>query len=311
MPGPISAPWRAARPQVDVSCTEGRDVDRRAEARTVVRRLLRRDGADARWWAAIGAVWAHLVALGVALQVHGPTTPVPSPPPVVELVVLAAPAPSPEPVVPTPPTPRVAGDPGEGPLGATAGRWEPPEDVPEAEPEGEGGPPLKAQIVRSRRRALAEDPVEELRRALGWAAIDRENLPERSAVLSLVGPGDPGPAAPGLFTEPDVAWEPAPALAGAPLGDYVATLERAILERWSSMDLDVHARAIGIQGDVTVRYRIRRSGTTSDVRVVRSSGLPSLDGMAIRAIPARLPRIPDAVGREELHHEITLRYRNP
>ncbi|MEZ4240847.1 MAG: TonB family protein [Myxococcota bacterium] len=81
--------------------------------------------------------------------------------------------------------------------------------------------------------------------------------------------------------------------------------------RWRDADLDVASRARGVQGEVTVRYAIRRDGRTFDVRVVRSSGNPELDEMARAAIPARTERFPRDLREQVVQHEITFRYRNP
>jgi TonB family protein len=70
-------------------------------------------------------------------------------------------------------------------------------------------------------------------------------------------------------------------------------------------------RARGLQGEVTVRYQVHPSGRVRGVTVVRSSGHPSLDALAVAAVPARLPRPPAAARPDGLVYEHTLGYRNP
>jgi TonB family protein len=279
-------------------------VDRSAQARTLVRRLVRRDDVERRRWAVIGAVWAHLGLVGALAMVPWARPADEQAPERVELVVLVDAEEAP--ALPTAPTPNPApreGDPRRA--SAPPGPIEPVTAPTAPEPEA-AGPPME----RRARAVVSGDPVSQLRAELGWAAFDRSALPERAATLSLVaGSGAVSPS--GGFDDAEVSFRPASELEGSALGPYVDDLERRVMDRWSAMELDIQARALGIQGDVTVRYRIRRSGATADVRVARSSGLPALDGMAIRAIPARVGRLPAAFEGEELHHEVTLRYRNP
>ncbi len=273
-----------------------------------MRRVLRRDARDERRWALIGAVWVHLAgAVGLALLPGLPRGEAPPPEVLVELVVLP-PEPEAEPiaVVSDAPRPLAESRRGEG--------WGATDEGVSSVAEVATGPiaaPTHAQVNLTTPEPPT-DAVDDLRRSLGWQ-LDHDLLRERTATLSLVGGPLQTQGAPPdtTWVEPDVIWAPAAGFAGSALGDYVTGLEAAVMARWSRMDLEPHAQALGIQGNVTVRYLVRRSGQTSEVRVVRSSGLPALDGMAVRAIPPRVERIPDALGRAELHHEITLRYRNP
>ena len=149
--------------------------------------------------------------------------------------------------------------------------------------------------------------------ALGFAPIDRSRLGQRrtlqGAMFQDLGPGLTldQPAA----GEPDPAWQSADQLRGTPLGAYLQDIEAQVFARWRSTDLDTHARAIGIQGDVAVQYTISANGGVRDIRVTRSSGLPALDAMAVHAIPQHLPRLPQELGLTELRHEILFRYHNP
>lgn len=281
-------------------------MDRSAQARTLVRRLVRRDDVERRRWAVIGAVWVHLGLVGALAMVPW-TRPAAGPAPErVELVVLVEA--EPPPAAPAASTPNPA--PHEGDPRRTSAPPGPIEPVVAAAAEPEAARPPAEQPAGRVRAAVGVDPVSQLRAELGWAAFDRSALPERAAALSLV-EGSGSVAQSAGFDDADVSFRPASELEGSALGPYVEDLERRVMDRWSAMELDIQARALGIQGDVTVRYRIRRSGATADVRVARSSGLPALDGMAIRAIPARVGRLPVGFEGEELHHEVTLRYRNP
>jgi TonB family protein len=156
------------------------------------------------------------------------------------------------------------------------------------------------------------DPVDELREALGFGPLDRSKLaprPEWAGKLSDDGLADSSPQV--ALADLHVDWQTSVSTRETPLGQYIARATAAIDARWRTADLDPHSRALGIQGDVTVRYLIHPDGRTSDVVVVRKSGNPTLDQLAIQAIPARLDRFPRELGKTPIIHEITLRYRNP
>ncbi len=108
-----------------------------------------------------------------------------------------------------------------------------------------------------------------------------------------------------------LSWTAAIDARGTELGAYINRVERLIAERWSELDLSPHARGVGKQGEVVLRYRILSSGRVDEVSVVRSSGVPELDRMAMASVPPRVPRIPRRVELSTLVHEIVLRYRNP
>jgi TonB family protein len=155
------------------------------------------------------------------------------------------------------------------------------------------------------------DPIEELREALGFGVLDRGELAPRPRAPGLdhaAGASSSAPSAPfdlpaDLISEVDAR--------GTPLGRWVAAAGRRIEERWRGLDLSAHDRARGIQGDVTVCYRVLPSGRVLDVHVRRSSGLAGLDTMAVAAVPDRLPRPPRDHGGDGLVHCVTLRYSNP
>ncbi|MCB9685910.1 MAG: energy transducer TonB [Alphaproteobacteria bacterium] len=289
------------------------------QARWLTRRLWRGDrvGMGARW-AALASVWVHLgVVVSLAVAHLAPVRPVEHPAPApIELVVLPpeqAHRPPPPPV----PEERTDGVPRHGARSTRiAASPAPARSNPEpavADVKVEASPEVLVAEAVQLAPAPRVDPLDELREALGFAPIDRSRLgPRRTlqgAMFQDLGPGctleEPADG------EPDPTWESAAAAHGTPLGAYIEDIEAQVFARWRSTDLDTHARAVGIQGDVAVQYTIAANGTVRDVRVSRSSGLPALDAMAVHAIPLRLPRLPRELGLTELRHEILFRYHNP
>ncbi|HHO51401.1 MAG TPA: TonB family protein, partial [Deltaproteobacteria bacterium] len=155
------------------------------------------------------------------------------------------------------------------------------------------------------------DPVEELREALGFGPVDREQLSARPAWAGPDGAHGRSDSSPQAVADVPIAWTTAVSTIGTPLGAWIQRCEALIAQRWRSRDLDPHARALGLQGQVTVRYVIQGTGRVSEAKVTRSSGNANLDQMALDAIPAKLPRLPRGLRSVPLHHQITLRYRNP
>lgn len=156
------------------------------------------------------------------------------------------------------------------------------------------------------------DPVEELRRDLGFGPFDRDELRPRPAWAGArggTGQADSSPQS-ALDAVP-IDWQTSLSTIGTTLGAYVQRAEALIDRRWRSHDLAPQHRASGVQGQVTVRYVIQPGGRVSDVRVKQSSGNLQLDRMAANAIPGRLPRLPPELADRPLHHQVTLRYRNP
>jgi len=155
------------------------------------------------------------------------------------------------------------------------------------------------------------DPIRELREALGFGPLDREQLAARPAwVGDHLADGAPStaPARPDDLPAEFVAGVDA---RGTPLGRWIQRADERIRERWLAADLSAHDRAIGIQGEVTLRARVLANGRVDAVVVERSSGLPRLDALAASAIPPRLPRLPRSVADDGVYHRVTLRYRNP
>ncbi len=156
------------------------------------------------------------------------------------------------------------------------------------------------------------DPTLELRRALGWGGIDRDRFaprPEWAGTLAGQGAAHMSPQT--VLDEVAISWEAAISARGTPVGVYIAQVEDIVGARWQRQDMQTHARARGIQGQVTVEYKIRPTGKVTDLTLARSSGDPTLDRMALEAIPHKLPRFPNDVSRETIPHRMVLRYRNP
>jgi TonB family protein len=98
---------------------------------------------------------------------------------------------------------------------------------------------------------------------------------------------------------------------GTPLGRYRERIDEEIRALWLASDLSLHDRALGLQGDTTISFRVVQGGRVEDKRIERSSGHHALDGIALAAIPDKLPRIPRDVDAEVVYHRYTFRYRNP
>ncbi len=155
------------------------------------------------------------------------------------------------------------------------------------------------------------DPAEDLREALGFGPVDRDQLgprPEWAGTLWRSGQPDRSPQS--ALSDVPVAWTTAIATRGTGLGRWVERTEQIVVSRWRSEDLGVDLRAMGIGGDVTLWVIVRPSGRVEAVQVERSSGNAVLDELAVHAVPTRLPRLP-RTHRSGLHHRLTLRYRNP
>jgi TonB family protein len=205
--------------------------------------------------------------------------------------------------------PRPAPTPRRGRSGISGGA-----KVAELEVSSEAPVAAPAADTRGVRQIAAvgtADPVAELREALGFGPLDRATLAPRptwAGLLRQEGAQDSSPQA--AFDAP-IAWRTAFSARGTVEGAYIQRVSEQIQARWQGSDLDLHSRASGVQGEVTVRYEIRRDGQTSWVRVVRSSGNRALDDLARAAIPNRLDRFPPDLRQHVVRHEITFRYRNP
>ena len=79
-----------------------------------------------------------------------------------------------------------------------------------------------------------------------------------------------------------IDWRTAVSTRGTALGAWAQLAEEVIGERWRDLDLDPHAKAVGIAGDVSVRYRVRLRFGMAVARVIdhtnrRHLATPSVD----------------------------------
>jgi TonB family protein len=161
----------------------------------------------------------------------------------------------------------------------------------------------------------AEAPVEtflDLRAELGWGGVADTRAPPRRTTPGVESEDGHLPTSPQI-TAADLAIAEVVFVEAVdtPLGRYRGVLDEEIRANWLASDLSVHDRALGLQGDTTLEFRVVAGGRVEAKRIVRSSGIPALDALALDAVPERLPRIPKELGMTVLYHRYTFRYRNP
>lgn len=158
----------------------------------------------------------------------------------------------------------------------------------------------------------ASDPVADLRTSLGWGGVDRSRLRPRAAHVGMMSFEGALPTSPQTVADDDVALalESRVHARETPVGDYTERIYAIIQELWYARDLDPHARALGIQGNVTVEFLVHRHGRVSDLQVVKPSGHTEIDRLALQAVPERLPRFPRDLERHSVRQRITFKYRN-
>ncbi len=169
--------------------------------------------------------------------------------------------------------------------------------------------PSDGAVPTVRREPLG-DPVAELREALGWGPLDRAALAPRPDDGGRIGLGSGTDRSGPDLAEPS-SWVRATDARGTELGAWAEAVDERVRVRWEGLDLSLDDRARGLQGDVGVRYHVLPSGRVRSVAVVRSSGHPALDALAVGAVPARLPRPPASTRPEGIVYEHILGYRNP
>ena len=91
---------------------------------------------------------------------------------------------------------------------------------------------------------------------------------------------------------------------------YAEHVERALLDNWHAKDISVDQRMLGARGEVTVLFRIRKSGRVADLVLTRSSGDAHIDHLALQAVPKRFARFPSDLRERFLIFEWTFHYRN-
>lgn len=155
------------------------------------------------------------------------------------------------------------------------------------------------------------ESVSDLRAALGWGGVDRQRTRPRRTLPGTESSDGNLPTSPKVSDdELDLARFAVVDAKDTPLGRYRAAINEEIDASWHQMDLSVHERALGIQGDVTVVFHVQHNGRVSDATIVRRSGHASLDQMALDAIPDRLPRFPKDIEQDAIYHLYTFHYRN-
>ncbi len=168
-------------------------------------------------------------------------------------------------------------------------------------------------IGETEERQPATDPIADLRADLGWGGIDRTQLAPRARPSGQM--GVPGMQATSqqrvLDPEFDVDTVSYVQARGTEIGEYTEKVYDIVQTAWYEVDLSDDEKALGIQGDVTIIFHVRRNGRVEDLSVLRPSGNALLDGMAIAAVPNKLPRIPRTIPNNELLQQITFHYRNP
>ncbi|MFT7520700.1 MAG: TonB family protein, partial [Kiritimatiellia bacterium] len=191
------------------------------------------------------------------------------------------------------------------------GGTESDDDLNELAPKDDGADATE-QGQETEHEPEEQESISDLQADMGWGGVDRSLLkPRRSlpGVASLVG---------NMPTSPQTVDNDLPierlvfvTANNTATGRYRESIDVEILRIWNKMDLSLHQRAMGLQGDATVVFAVRSSGKVSDKQLVRSSGYATLDQMALDAVPKRLTRFPVELDSSSLVHRYTFRYRNP
>jgi TonB family protein len=94
----------------------------------------------------------------------------------------------------------------------------------------------------------------------------------------------------------------------SPEGQWMASVYAEASANWV---YPATLRALGTQGTVVVRFRVRRDGTVEDPSVLVPSGTTELDLAALAALPAHVAPFPAGVAGNRLYIRLTFRYREP
>ena len=90
------------------------------------------------------------------------------------------------------------------------------------------------------------------------------------------------------------------------LGPYRDSLEEGIHERWIELT-PLEVRAMGFQGTAVVRFEVDRRGRVVTKTLVKRSGYPQLDDVALAAIPRRVEKPPKGAAEPTFAHTIEFR----
>jgi TonB family protein len=177
---------------------------------------------------------------------------------------------------------------------------------PVAEPE----PPPPEPVPPKPEKKEVVDPVAYLQQLFGWGAKDEEDPNPRAADEGVRGAQSTPDASSRLVLDtPRDAPKARASARGTPLGTYLAIIEEKILTRWMEQEVSPQRLALAQTGEVVVEFYIPANGKIQAPRVIRGTGDPWLDHLALAAVPAKLPRFPPDLGLEGLHHRLILRYR--
>ncbi|TVQ90090.1 MAG: hypothetical protein EA397_14155 [Deltaproteobacteria bacterium] len=159
-----------------------------------------------------------------------------------------------------------------------------------------------------------EDPVDPDQAALRFD-LGLARRPDADQPSEAARPG--APTAPGLGTVSNQARHEALTrhhvaritTADTPLGRYRADLDEIIAANWLASDLPIHERSMGVQGDTTVIFRVKRNGKVQNKHLTQRSGFDALDQLAFDAIPDKLPKVPRELGMRFVYHRYIFHYR--
>jgi len=141
-------------------------------------------------------------------------------------------------------------------------------------------------------------------------ATDEQTSRGRPLLLSLDSTSAQEASPRVIFDDPEELDEPRVAARRTERAVYLDRVYDILYAGWNpSADLPLSQRALGVSGDVTVRLVIEASGRIRSSAIIRASGNPYLDHLALEAIPRRLPRFHAELEREPITYEITFRSR--
>jgi protein TonB len=92
--------------------------------------------------------------------------------------------------------------------------------------------------------------------------------------------------------------------------DYLARLKQRIQQEWSYPE---EARRVGMGGELVLVFTLNRAGSLTYIRLVQSSGFPTLDNEALRAVKTAAPYdpFPRQMGDEPWNISAIFRYQSP
>jgi protein TonB len=92
--------------------------------------------------------------------------------------------------------------------------------------------------------------------------------------------------------------------------DYLARLKQRIQHEWSYPE---EARRLGMGGELVLVFTLNRAGTHTYIQLIQSSGFPTLDNEALRAVKTAAPYdpFPRQMGDEPWNISAIFRYQSP